>query len=226
MAETCTVVSTETHVNLGISSRELPGGLHVCYLFGDDDERFSTIGRFFDAGLKAGDKLFYVADRSEPADIRARLDRLSAELATPESLVVSRTADAYYPEGTFSAEDMLTRIGALLGQSAKEGYRGTRVTGEMSWILRGVGGTERVMEFESRVTAVLKNHAHSAGICQYDMKLFSGETLMDVLAVHPYTIVRGQFVENPFFVEPDEFLKTHRKAHLPAPAPPANGPAA
>jgi hypothetical protein len=42
------------------------------------------------------------------------------------------------------------------------------------------------------------------------MHLFSGETLMDVLAVHPYTIVRGQFVENPFFVEPAEFLKSQR----------------
>lgn len=219
-------MDTEARVNLGISSRELPGGLHVCYLFGDDDERFSTIARFFEAGRKAGDKLLYVADRMEPEEIHARLDRLSAELAAPGSVVVSRTADAYYPAGDFSAEDMLARIGALLGQSANEGYRGTRVTGEMSWILRGVGGSERVMEFESRVTAVLKHHSHSAGICQYDMKLFSGETLMDVLAVHPYTIVRGQFVENPFFVEPDEFLKTHRKARLPAPAPPANGHAA
>jgi hypothetical protein len=45
-------------MNLGISSRELPGGLHVCYLFGDDDERFELVARFFEAGVKAGDKLF------------------------------------------------------------------------------------------------------------------------------------------------------------------------
>ena len=61
---------------------------------------------------------------------------------------------------------------------------------------------------EARVTSVLKQHPCSAGICQYDLHLFNGATLMDVLTVHPYTIVRGQFVENPFFVEAEQFLKS------------------
>ena len=36
---------------------------------------------------------------------------------------------------------------------------------------------------------------------------FDGDTIMDVLAVHPMTIVRGQVVRNPFFVEPGAFLR-------------------
>ena len=30
---------------------------------------------------------------------------------------------------------------------------------------------------------------------------------MDVLSVHPVMIVRGQLVQNPYYIEPDEFLK-------------------
>ena len=205
-------------IDLGISSRELPGGLHVCYLFGDDEERFQLVARFFEAGARAGDKLMYLVDRLTPAEIHQRMQQLSADLRAPDSCLVTRTEDAYFPDGSFSADDMLGKIEELLAQSAKQGFRGTRVTGEMSWILRGVGGTERVMEFESRVTSVLKRHPHSAGICQYDINLFSGATLMDVLAVHPYTIVRGQFVENPFFLEPAEYLRSQSRPRLPQPA--------
>jgi hypothetical protein len=204
-------------MDLGISSRELPGGLHVCYLFGDDDERFQLVARFFEAGKRAGDKLMYLVDRRAPTEIHQRMQQLSAELQAPGSCVVTGTDEAFYPEGTFSADVMLGRVGELLDQSIQEGFRGTRITGEMSWILRGVGGSERVMEFESRVTSVLRAHPHAAGICQYDITLFSGATLMDVLAVHPYTIVRGQFVENPFFVEPAEYLRSQTPPRLPLP---------
>lgn len=30
---------------------------------------------------------------------------------------------------------------------------------------------------------------------------------MDVLSVHPMMIVRGQLVNNPYYIEPEEFLK-------------------
>jgi hypothetical protein len=195
-------------MDLGISSRELPGGLHVCYLFGDDDERFRLIARFFEAGLKARDQLFYVVDTMEPEQLRERLVAHSTELQPVEACNVLRTREGFYPDGSFSTEDMLGRMRSLLRQSAEQGYRGARVVGEMSWILKGVEGAERAMEFEARVTSVLKEHPHSAGICQYDLHLFSGETMMDVLTVHPYTIVRGQFVENPFYVDAEEFLRT------------------
>jgi hypothetical protein len=29
---------------------------------------------------------------------------------------------------------------------------------------------------------------------------------MDLLSVHPYTIVRGQLVTNPYFLEPERFV--------------------
>jgi hypothetical protein len=201
-------------MDLGISARELPGGLHFCYLFGDDDERFSLIARLFEAGRKANDKLFYVTDTLSPERIKERLVEQAAALEPPDSCVVLRTSDGFYPEGKFSTEDMLGRMRTLLRQSELEGFRGSRVVGEMSWILKGVEGAERAMEFEARVTSVLKEHPHSAGICQYDLSLFSGETMMDVLTVHPFTIVRGQIVENPFFIDADEFLKSRAGKRL------------
>jgi hypothetical protein len=30
---------------------------------------------------------------------------------------------------------------------------------------------------------------------------------MDVLSVHPMMIVRGQLMQNPYFIDPDEFIE-------------------
>ncbi len=30
---------------------------------------------------------------------------------------------------------------------------------------------------------------------------------MDVLSVHPMMIVRGQLMQNPYFIDPDEFMQ-------------------
>jgi hypothetical protein len=36
-------------------------------------------------------------------------------------------------------------------------------------------------------------------ICQYDTRLFDGETLYRLLTVHPMMIVRGRVVRNPYY---------------------------
>jgi hypothetical protein len=34
---------------------------------------------------------------------------------------------------------------------------------------------------------------------------------MDVLSVHPVMIINGQLVNNPYYVEPEEFLKKFKE---------------
>jgi hypothetical protein len=82
-------------------------------LFGDDDERFRVSARFFEAGAKAGDKLFYIADAMTPEEVRERLRRLTDAIPRDVGIML-RSDEAYFPEGRFSPDDMLGRIGASL----------------------------------------------------------------------------------------------------------------
>ncbi|MBF0539523.1 MAG: hypothetical protein HQL03_14855, partial [Nitrospirae bacterium] len=50
------------------------------------------------------------------------------------------------------------------------------------------------------------DYPFSALICQYDAKMYSGATIFDVLSVHPFMVVKGQILRNPYYVPPDEFL--------------------
>ena len=103
---------------------------------------------------------------------------------------------------------MLNTLRMYYDQAKAEGYRGCRVSGEMSWARKGLPGSDRLMEYESGVNRVVETHPVTA-ICQYDANEFDGDTILRCLEVHPYTIIRGQVIHNPFYMRPEEFMARH-----------------
>lgn len=200
--------NTSERVEMGFTEQTFPAGTHMCLIYSDDAERRSLIGKFLDAGIGSGEKVSYFADSATPEGVREWLAEEGIE--TPDAkwgdqfsvLVAERT---YCPEGTFVPDTMLDSIRAYYEQVMEEGYPGGRISGEMTWALRGIPGSEHLMEYEARVNAVLATHPVTA-ICQYDANLFDGSTILDVLRVHPMMVVHGQVVQNPYFVQPEEFL--------------------
>jgi hypothetical protein len=45
-------------------------------------------------------------------------------------------------------------------------------------------------------------------LCLYELDQFSGEVLVDVLKTHPKVLLGGMVLDNPYYLEPDEFLAT------------------
>jgi len=74
-----------------------------------------------------------------------------------------------------------------------------RVTGEMSWALRGYPGSERLMEYEARINKVVQTHPITA-MCQYDANKFDGDLIFKALQGHPYMVMNAQLVKNPYYV--------------------------
>ena len=56
------------------------------------------------------------------------------------------------------------------------------------------------------LNTVVANFPHS-GMCQYDARRFDGATLFKVLKLHPWMIVRGKIVQNPYYMSSEEFLE-------------------
>jgi hypothetical protein len=196
-------------VNMGFTDRLLPAGTHMCMIFQDETERRRVIGKFIGTGLATGEKVAYFADvmsKEEIIDWLRGMDiNVTDELAS-HHLHVQDTLTAYCTNGKFIVEDMLGRLKAFYDESVEQRYPQARVSGEMSWALRGFPGSDRLMEYEANVNVVLQTHPISA-ICQYDANKFSGALIMDALKVHPMMIVRGQIIHNPYFLSPAVFLE-------------------
>ena len=47
-------------------------------------------------------------------------------------------------------------------------------------------------------------------LCFYDLEQFSnGEILLEILRTHPTVLLSGQLLDNPWYVEPEEYLGRH-----------------
>jgi len=173
----------------------------MCYVYADDREHQETVSKFVESALSEREWVSYFADVPSAEDLPAHLTHLGIRLPqerTTGHFEGDLAHRVYCPDGTFIPQRMLDQVRELYLESVRAGYSGARATGEMSWALKGLPGSERLIEYESGLNAVVRE-CPATLVCQYDARRFSGATLYDVLNVHPYMIVRGQIVRNPYY---------------------------
>jgi hypothetical protein len=80
----------------------------------------------------------------------------------------------------------------------------------MAWAARRGTPSDKLIEYEALVKEYVARYPVTA-MCEYDARRFDGATLLDILALHPAMIVRGQILKNPFYVDPAEYLARRRE---------------
>ncbi len=191
---------------LGFTDEELPESAHICLIFDNEIERQNIVSKFLRAGLQRGEMVRYFADTAPPEEVRSWLIEKGVEL--PEeteggAFGILEASSFYAPQGTFDPQQSINRMIPRLAQTQQAGYSGSRVTGEMSWSLRGIPGSDHLLEYEAMLTSVKDAFPHY-GMCQYDARLFDGATLFKILQVHPYMVAQEQIIRNPFCIKPEE----------------------
>lgn len=196
-------------ISLGFSDQPVCEGQHICYIYNDDDERLEVIAKYLKSGQHAREKLLYLVDAMTSDELITCLERLGVDFenARPGDITLADAAPAYCPSGVFKTAEMLEIVKQFYLNSLDEGFAGSRGTGEMSWCLKeGRANHLDIMRYEAQLNYLLAEYPYTA-CCQYDARKFDGQTIMDVLSVHPMMIIRGQLVKNPYFVDPAIFLK-------------------
>jgi len=206
-------------ISLGFTEERVPEGQHICYIFNEDAERKRVMAKYLESGMLAKEKLLYLVDVMTPEEMKDCLAELGVDVRSkPDAVAIAEAAPAYCPGGFFNATEMLGVVRDFQQQALREGYTGSRGTGEMSWCLaEGRANEEDLMEYEARLNELVAEYPYTA-CCQYDARRFDGGMIMNVLSVHPMMIVRGQLVRNPYFVAPETFLEEYRarrKANFP-----------
>lgn len=196
-----------TALSLGFTGDHYAAGTHMCLIFNDENERRKIIGKYLESGMVSGERVAYFADNATISDMDAWLKDMDIDVKAikKDDLSITEAESTYCPSGKFVPEDMLDTLRTFYAQSKQDNYPACRVSGEMSWALKGIPGSERLMEYEALVNDVLVTHPVTA-ICQYDARRFDGATILECLEVHPYMIVRGQIVHNPYYMTTQAFL--------------------
>ena len=122
------------------------------------------------------------------------------------SLVIASKQETYVRGGFFDPDHTISFLKQAVEEAKAAGFSALRITGEMTWVLGGDPGAERLMEYEAKLNYFFPEN-DALAICQYNYKRFSSEVIMDVLHTHPMAICGGRVCRNFYYVPPDEFLK-------------------
>lgn len=195
-------------ISLGFTKQLFPPGVHICQIFSNDEERQESLLKFILSGLQSKERTSCFSDNATEQAIGEFLGNYGVshnDAIDSGALTLAGTKDIYFENESFDPDRMIRLLTAYYNDSVTLGYPAARVIGEMTPDVQHVSGGNRLLEYESKVSMLLRDHPVTA-VCQYDARSFDGAMIMDVLKVHPLMIVRGSVVHNPFYIEPEEFL--------------------
>ena len=195
-------------VSLGFTEEKVPAGTHMCLVFNNEQERIQSLLKYLLLGLQTKERVACFSNNITEKELRDYFSENGIsydERLSNKALMLSGTSEVYFVDGVFDPDRMLHTLMQYHKDSKAMGFPASRVIGEMMSEVEHTPGGERLLEYESRVTILLREHPITT-ICQYDANTFSGATIMEVLKVHPKIIVNGVVINNPFFVEPEEYL--------------------
>ena len=191
----------------GIDDVSVPPGSHICAFYRGAAARDRLLTAYFGTGLTAGDKCICVVDSAITAARLRALPQSRTEPGPDGQLDIHLPETTYLAGGEFTTSDMLTFWTENMIKAAVEGYSFYRLAGEMTWALRDAPGVEHLVGYESELNRVTASHPVIV-LCLYDLDRFSGEVVVNIVKTHPQVLVQGILVENPYYVGPDEFLRS------------------
>jgi hypothetical protein len=179
----------------------LDRGDHVCAFYRGRAERDELLVPYLADGLEAGQKCLAIVDSGAP-------EELVAAVGASDGLSVLTSGSVYLPGGAFDMDNMLDFYAAALDDVSKEAGGCIRTAGEMSWATNhDVPGATDLLTYEARVNQVLATRPSAAiSMCLYDIERFDGEVVVGVLRTHPKAVMAGSVVDNPFYIQPEDFL--------------------
>jgi len=181
-------------------------GIHVCQLFSDEEDRVGSLTRYLAAGIGGGQKCGCCTLDDAQAALGHHLgpSGLSVDDARASGQLSLVDADhIWLAKGRFDPELLLSHLSDFQDSAGAQGWSGVRIIAEISPAIPELPGGGRLIEFEVEVNRLLHDRP-MAIVCQYDLHRFNGAILMDVLRVHPFIMIRGSVMPNPFYSPSDD----------------------
>jgi hypothetical protein len=181
---------------------------HICAFFSSPQEEYEVLMPFIKEGFERGEKAFHVV----APELRSwHLQRMVAggidvvDAQDRGQFELCDWSEMYLPDGRFDQYRMMAAWDSVLGRAGAQGYPRTRIVAHMEWSLEENEGVSDLLEYEARFN--LRKCDHDPVVCTYALNRYNGATIMDIIRTHPMVLLGGLLQENPFYVEPQEFIR-------------------
>ncbi|MBF0458913.1 MAG: MEDS domain-containing protein [Nitrospirae bacterium] len=192
-------------IDFGFTKETFPAGIHMCHVYNDDAERDMVLEKFVTSGLSANEKVIVLADADTPPEIDEYLRNIGLSVERERNtgqFVIDSFQKVYCPDGKFDAQRMIEKWKGLCAVIEGEGYTAVRTAGEALCHQMHIPGTEQWSDYEAGLDHIVSGYPFSGILCQYDASMYCGNLILDIISAHPFMVVRGQIVKNPFYIRP------------------------
>jgi PAS domain S-box-containing protein/putative nucleotidyltransferase with HDIG domain len=188
--------------------KDLQPGDHLCLIYATEAEHRAVLTPFLRQGLESGDKVIYIVDARTGETVLGYLreDGVDADAYMQSGqLVILEVDAAYMREGVFDPDGMIQLLRSETDKALAEGYRALRASGEMSWALRELPGSERLIEYEAKLNDFFPG-SQCLALCQYDRRRFTSNLLLEVMTTHPMAVIGTEIYDNSYYLPPKDML--------------------
>ena len=171
---------------------------HVVLFYTDVKDKNEVLFTYMKAALERKEVAAYVTSEQSPQQTKQAMQDFGIDVDRYEqngALKVVDYRDWYIISGKFDPSRTLQLWKNLLGESKKKGFKGLRVTGEMSCFFENKM-TRELIEYEKSLHRTLD--LPMTAICAYDQQAVaetgsseSLKVLFDILKAHSTAIVMG-----------------------------------
>ncbi len=187
---------------------DLGPGDHLCQIYETEQEHRALLTPYLIEGLKRNEKILYILDNHTEEAICGYLKDAGADLKpylASGQFVFLTHRESYAKEGSFDPDRMISMLKSETARAVEQGYAALRVTGEMTWALKGLPGSEKLIEYEAKLNNFLPG-SRALALCQYNKQRFTPALLMDILRTHPLVAIGVDLITNSFYLPPEDIL--------------------
>jgi hypothetical protein len=189
----------------GIAARdaqeELPCCGHLGSFFDTDSQQQALLRAFVVQGLRRHEKVILINDELPGGGAMNPAEVVGIELrpyVLPGQLRVFTALQTFLRQGFFDPDRVIAWLRRETREAVAEGYGALRVTADMSWALRGIEGSERLIEYEAALDPFLRGRRCRI-LCQYDARRFPPAVLQHTLTAHPTVVIGGAVCHNSYY---------------------------
>lgn len=196
-------------IDVGVPGVEIEQGDHICAFYPTQLDRNEILMGYLMTGIEADNRCVAVLDSHDLVEFEADLALTTAAAPpSPGQVTLLDERQTYLAEGgLFSAPRMCHFLESSVKAAMADGFGLTRLVGELTWAADQLACVEELLHYEAQLNRCLHDYPQVT-LCLYQLDLFDGEVLVNVLRTHPKVLLGGMLLNNPYYTDPEELLAT------------------
>jgi hypothetical protein len=203
-------MEAEMDLNVEGTSARIPPGSHICQLYNKVDEIRNVTARLLLTGLNGQERCLFAGTPASVREIEDALEKMGAEVeALKESgqLIMQTDREPFLVGKRFDPYHLLSTHNTFIAQAHRDGWRGVRISIDMTWLTRDVATPEQILKYEAASDAVFTfQNAPIIALMHYDYSKLPGALVVELLKLHPIAVVGKYIKRNPYYLNSEQYL--------------------